>query len=203
VANILAKLGAPSRAAAVSIAYQAFGDGPVDLVVVRGSLSDLSSIWEQPLFVRHAEGLAKFARVLMFDKRGMGLSDRLREVSTLEDRMDDIRAVLDDAKVERAAFFAAHERDAAGADLCSRHDPEPDKSSEDRRDAARYENLLEFANAGVAPKAPIHPKVVENEEADWTGEKNVRKNHPQVGADRCEVFEPDSGTRLLVRRQGT
>ena len=98
-----------ARSGSISIAYQVFGDGPVDLVVVRGSLSDLASVWEQPLFVRHAEGLASFARVLMFDKRGMGLSDRLREVSTLEDRMDDIRAVLDDAKVERAAFFAAHE----------------------------------------------------------------------------------------------
>ena len=98
-----------ARSGGVSIAYQSFGAGSVDLVVVRGSLSDLASVWEQPLFVRHAEGLAGFAHVLMFDKRGMGLSDRLREVSTLEDRMDDIRAVLDDAGVDRAAFLAAHE----------------------------------------------------------------------------------------------
>src|SRR4029077_19065888 len=58
---------------------------------------------------RHVEGLASFAHVLMFDKRGMGLSDRLRDVSTLEGRMDDIRAVLDDAGVDRPAFLAAHE----------------------------------------------------------------------------------------------
>src|SRR5687768_17046758 len=98
-----------ARSGDVSIAYQAFGEGPVDLVVVRGSLSELSSVWDQPLFVRHAEGLASFARVLMFDKRGMGLSDRLREVPTLEARMDDIRAVLEDADVGRAAIMAAHE----------------------------------------------------------------------------------------------
>ncbi len=98
-----------ARSGDVSIAYQAFGDGPVDLVVIRGSLSDLASVWEQPLFVRHAEGLAAFARVLMFDKRGMGLSDRLREVPPLEARMDDIRAVMDHAGVDRAAMFAAHE----------------------------------------------------------------------------------------------
>jgi class 3 adenylate cyclase/alpha-beta hydrolase superfamily lysophospholipase len=98
-----------ARSGDVSIAYQAFGEGPVDLVVVRGSLSELSSVWDQPLFVRHAEGLASFARVLMFDKRGMGLSDRLREVPTLETRMDDIRAVMDDAGVGRAAIMAAHE----------------------------------------------------------------------------------------------
>jgi class 3 adenylate cyclase len=98
-----------ARSGDVSIAYQQFGEGPIDLVVVRGSLSDLASVWEQPLFVRHAEGLAAFSRVLMFDKRGMGLSDRVREVPTLEARMDDVRAVLDDAGVERAAFLAAHE----------------------------------------------------------------------------------------------
>jgi class 3 adenylate cyclase len=98
-----------ARSGDVSIAYQMFGEGPVDLVVVRGSLSELSSVWDQPLFVRHAEGLASFSRVLMFDKRGMGLSDRLREVPTLESRMDDIRAVMDDADVARAAIMAAHE----------------------------------------------------------------------------------------------
>jgi class 3 adenylate cyclase len=98
-----------ARSGDVSIAYQAFGEGPADLIVIRGSLSDLASVWDQPLFVRHAEGLASFSHVLMFDKRGMGLSDRLRQVPTLEARMDDIRAVMDAAGVDRAAMFAAHE----------------------------------------------------------------------------------------------
>jgi class 3 adenylate cyclase len=98
-----------ARSGDVSIAYQVFGQGPLDLVVVRGTLSDLMSVWEQPLFVRHAEKLASFARVVMFDKRGMGLSDRLRDVPTLEARMDDVRAVMDDAGIAEAAFLAAHE----------------------------------------------------------------------------------------------
>ena len=98
-----------ARSGDVSIAYQSFGQGPAELVVIRGSLSDLASIWEQPLFVRHAEGLASFARVSMFDKRGMGLSDRVRDVPTLETRMDDIRAVMDAEGVDRAALLAAHE----------------------------------------------------------------------------------------------
>ena len=93
----------------VSIAYQVVGDGPQDLVVVRGSLAHLDSVWEQPLFVQHVERLAAFARVLLFDKRGMGLSDRLRSVPTLEARMDDVRAVMDAAGMERAALLAAHE----------------------------------------------------------------------------------------------
>jgi class 3 adenylate cyclase len=98
-----------ARSGDVSVAFQVFGAGPLDVVVVRGSLSELASVWEQPLFVRHIEGLASFARVIMFDKRGMGLSDRLRDVPTLEARMDDIRAVMDAADSERAALFAAHE----------------------------------------------------------------------------------------------
>lgn len=98
-----------ARSGDVSIAYQVIGEEPRDLVVIRGSLSQLTSVWEQPLFVRHLERLASFSRVLMFDKRGMGLSDRLRDVPTLESRMDDVRAIMDDAGSDEAVLFAAHE----------------------------------------------------------------------------------------------
>jgi pimeloyl-ACP methyl ester carboxylesterase len=89
----------------VAVAYQVVGEGPRHLVFVRGYASDLLSTWEHPLLVRHVLGFAAFARVIMVDKRGTGLSDRAREVQTLETRMDDLRAVMDDAGVERAAFF--------------------------------------------------------------------------------------------------
>jgi class 3 adenylate cyclase len=94
-----------ARSGDVAIAYQVVGEGPRNLVFVRAYASDLLSTWEQPLIVRHVMGFAAFARVLMVDKRGTGLSDRVREVQTLETRMDDLRAVLDDAGVERATFF--------------------------------------------------------------------------------------------------
>jgi pimeloyl-ACP methyl ester carboxylesterase len=70
---------------------------------------DLLSTWDQPLLARHATGLAEFARVLMLDKRGTGLSDRVRDVPTLETRMDDIRAVMDAAGSERAILWSGHE----------------------------------------------------------------------------------------------
>ena len=95
-----------ARSCEVSIAYQIVGDGPSNLVFVRTYSSDLLSSWDQPLLVRHVLGLAEFSRVLMIDKRGTGLSDRVREVQPLETRMDDLRAVMDDAGVERAAFFS-------------------------------------------------------------------------------------------------
>jgi class 3 adenylate cyclase/pimeloyl-ACP methyl ester carboxylesterase len=98
-----------ARSGDVSVAFQVFGSGPVDLVLIRGSLSDLSSAWEQPLLVDFLRGLGGLARVITFDKRGTGLSDRVREVPTLEARMDDVRAVMDAAGSERALLWAAHE----------------------------------------------------------------------------------------------
>lgn len=98
-----------ARSGDVSIAYQTVGDQPVDLIFVRGFAGDLLSVWEQPLLVRFIQDLATFARVIMLDKRGTGLSDRVREVPTLETRMDDVRAVMDDAGSERAILWTAQE----------------------------------------------------------------------------------------------
>jgi len=98
-----------ARSGGVAIAYQVVGEGPRDLVFIRGTLAELLTAWEQPLWVRHVEGLAASSRVIMFDKRGTGLSDRVREVPNLETRMDDIRAVLDDLDVEQAALWTAQE----------------------------------------------------------------------------------------------
>src|SRR6266536_991220 len=97
------------RSGDVAIAYQVVGAGPVDIVFVRGFAGDVLSTWDQPLLVRHVLDLAAFARVLLIDKRGQGLSDRLREVPTLEMRMDDLRAVMDDVDSHRAVLWSAHE----------------------------------------------------------------------------------------------
>src|SRR4051812_36701022 len=98
-----------ARSGDVTIAYQTIGDGPVDVVWSRGMAGDLLSTWDQPLIARHPLDLAAVSRVLMFDKRGTGLSDRVREAATLESRMDDVRAVMDAAAAERAVLWAAHE----------------------------------------------------------------------------------------------
>jgi class 3 adenylate cyclase len=95
-----------ARSGDVAIAYQVVGEGPVDVVFVRGIAGDLLSTWEQPLLVRQVEGLAAACgRVLMLDKRGTGLSDRVREVQSLETTMDDVRAVMDAAGSDRAVLF--------------------------------------------------------------------------------------------------
>jgi class 3 adenylate cyclase len=98
-----------ARSGDVAIAYQVVGAGDVDLLFVRGTIADLLASWDQPLFVAHVEGLARSGRVLLFDKRGSGLSDPVRQVPTLETRMDDIRAVMDAAGSERAVLWAGQE----------------------------------------------------------------------------------------------
>jgi class 3 adenylate cyclase len=98
-----------ARSGEVAIAYQVVGRGPVDLVFVRGFAGDLLSTWDQPLILRHVVDLAGFSRVIMLDKRGTGLSDRTTALPTLETRMDDLRAVMDDAGSDRAVLWTAHE----------------------------------------------------------------------------------------------
>jgi class 3 adenylate cyclase/alpha-beta hydrolase superfamily lysophospholipase len=98
-----------ARSGDLSIAYQVIGEGPIDIIFVRGFAGELLSTWEQPRLVRFVRDLARFGRVILIDKRGQGLSDRVREVPTLEARMDDLRAVMDDADSRRALLWSAHE----------------------------------------------------------------------------------------------
>jgi len=92
----------------VNIAYQVIGDGPFDLIHVPMFVSNLELQWEDPAERRYFERLASFCRLIMFDKRGTGLSDRVA-VATLEQRMDDLRAVMDDVGSQRAALFGSSE----------------------------------------------------------------------------------------------
>lgn len=99
----------------VSIAYQVLGDGPIDLVFVMGWVSHLDYFWREPSFARFLARLASFSRLILFDKRGTGLSDRVSELPTLEQRMDDVRAVLEAVGSSRAALLGVSE----GGPLCS------------------------------------------------------------------------------------
>ncbi|HZU60991.1 MAG TPA: adenylate/guanylate cyclase domain-containing protein [Solirubrobacteraceae bacterium] len=93
----------------VSIAYQVLGDGPIDLVHVGGFVSHLEAAWESPLVRTFFDRLASFSRVIVWDKREQGLSDRLGAPPTLEQGMDDLRAVMDAAAVDRAALVGVSE----------------------------------------------------------------------------------------------
>lgn len=94
-----------ARSGDVAIAYQVAGSGATDVVFLRGVSGDLLSTWEQPLLVSHLERLAAESRVLLLDRRGTGLSDRVRHVPSLETLMDDVRAVLDAVGSEQAVLW--------------------------------------------------------------------------------------------------
>jgi class 3 adenylate cyclase/pimeloyl-ACP methyl ester carboxylesterase len=93
----------------VSVAYQVIGEGPLDLVVVPGFISHLELDWTEPLLTGFLRRLASFSRLIRFDKRGTGLSDPAPGIPTLEERMEDVRAVMDAVGSERAAFFGYSE----------------------------------------------------------------------------------------------
>jgi class 3 adenylate cyclase/pimeloyl-ACP methyl ester carboxylesterase len=93
----------------VNIAYQVVGDGPRNLVLVPGFVSHLDLAWTEPSATRYLTQLASFARLIIFDKRGTGLSDPVAGVPTLEERMDDVRAVMDAAGSEQAAVYGISE----------------------------------------------------------------------------------------------
>lgn len=97
------------NSAGVHIAYQVIGEGPRDLVFIPGFVSHLEQNWEWPARARFFRRLASFSRLILFDKRGTGLSDRTSEVFTLEQRMDDVRAVMDAAGSARAVLFGISE----------------------------------------------------------------------------------------------
>jgi pimeloyl-ACP methyl ester carboxylesterase len=106
-----------ARSGDVNIAYQVVGSGPIDLVFVMGWVSHLEYFWNEPSFARFLARLASMSRLILFDKRGTGLSDpvAVHELPTLEQRMDDVRAVMDAAGSERAVLLGVSE----GGPMCS------------------------------------------------------------------------------------
>jgi pimeloyl-ACP methyl ester carboxylesterase/DNA-binding winged helix-turn-helix (wHTH) protein len=101
----------------VNIAYQVVGDGPIDIVFVMGWISHIEYFWEEPHFAAFLDRLASFSRLILFDKRGTGLSDRVpvNELPTLEQRMEDVHAVMDAVGSDRAVLVGVSE----GGPMCS------------------------------------------------------------------------------------
>jgi pimeloyl-ACP methyl ester carboxylesterase len=98
-----------AKSGGVHIAYQVFGEGAINLVVVPGFVSNFETFWDEPDLVRWMLRLGSYARVLTFDKRGTGMSDRVTDLPGLEQRMDDLRAVMDAASMEHASVFGISE----------------------------------------------------------------------------------------------
>ena len=179
------------------VAYRVVGDGPVDLVYAQGAYTHLEIYWELPQFRRYCERLAEFTRLILFDKRGMGMSDRVPGATTLEERMDDVRAVMDAVGSERAAvmgeseggplamlFAAAHPgRTIAlilqGAEVRERTDEDwPWGENTDDEFEAAMATLPEWWGKGTGIDS-IAPSVAGQEWARrWRGRVQVHSNTP-------------------------
>lgn len=103
-----------AKSGGVNTAYQVTGEGPFDLVLVPGWVSHIENAWEEPSFARFLHRLASFCRLILLDRRGTGLSDPVAALPTLEQRMDDVRAVMDAAGSKKAALFGISE----GGPMC-------------------------------------------------------------------------------------
>jgi pimeloyl-ACP methyl ester carboxylesterase len=105
----------------VHIAYQVFGEGTVDLVFIPGFVSHLETYWDEPSYARWLRRLGSFSRVIRFDKRGTGLSDPVSELPGMDQRMDDVSAVMDAVGIERAVIFGASEGGSLAALFAASH----------------------------------------------------------------------------------
>src|SRR5918995_3228336 len=105
----------------VHVAYQVFGEGSVDLVFVPGFISNIEHYWLDPSHARWLNRLARFTRVVSFDKRGTGLSDRVTTMPGMDQRMDDVRAVMDAAGSASAALLGVSEGGSLAALFAATH----------------------------------------------------------------------------------
>jgi pimeloyl-ACP methyl ester carboxylesterase len=160
-----------ARSGDVSIAYSVLGEGPFDLVWTPGALSHLDFIWEDGDRARFFQSLASFSRLIMFDKRGTGLSDRVSGIADLETRMDDIRAVMDAAGSESAAVCGVSEGGPMALLFAATY---PERV----RALVNYGSLPRFVRGPNFPwKEPKHEYLAEYEaEVEvWGTEENARE----------------------------
>jgi len=170
-----------ARSGDVNIAYQVIGDAPLDLVFVMGWVSHLDYFWREPSFARFLLRLSSFARLILFDKRGTGLSDRVpnNELPTLEQRMDDVRAVMDAAGSERAALCGVSE----GGPMCSLF-----AATYPERTAAlvmigTYAKRIRDADYPWGPTAEQREHFFQEIRANWGKPVGIDERAPSMAAD--------------------
>jgi class 3 adenylate cyclase len=160
----------------VNIAYQVVGDGPLDLVYVPGWISNVELMWEEPAHARLLGRLASFSRLILFDKRGTGMSDPvpLDRLPTLEQRMDDVRAVMDAAGSERAAIFGSSEGGLMSVLFSATY---PERTSA-LITMAIYAKRLWSADYPWAPTPEERAAEIESIERTWGGEMDISNLAP-------------------------
>lgn len=164
-----------------SIAYQVVGDAALDLVVVPGFVSHLEHAWENAAFAHFLERLASFSRLILFDKRGTGLSDRvpLRQLPDLDERMDDVRAVMEAVGSERAALLGVSEGGPMSILFATTH---PDRVSSLIL-YGTYARRLRDVDYPWAPTPEDHRIFIDRTHQDWGGPAGAEVWAPTLADD--------------------
>ena len=168
-----------ARSGDVNIAYQICGEGPVDLVFVMGWVSHLEYYWKEPSFARFLSRLASFSRLILFDKRGTGLSDPVTQLPTLEQRMDDVRAVLDAVGSRRAVLLGVSE----GGPMCSLFAATHPGQTEALIMIGTYARRLRAADYPWAPTREQREAFFREIVANWGGPVGLAERAPSVAQD--------------------
>ena len=186
-----------AKSGEVHIAYQVSGGGTLDLVFVQGAFTNLEVLWEIPWCARFVSRLATFSRLICFDKRGMGLSDRVPGAATLEERMDDVRAVMDAVGSPRAAVFGASEGGAMSALFAATY---PERT----RALILYGTYVQSAMHSPAALE----EAIASIEREWGTGNSLRRYGPSLAADadavrgwaRFERLSASPASMIALRR---
>ena len=170
-----------ARSGDVNIAYQVIGDAPLDLVFVMGWVSHMEYFWREPSFARFLLRLASFSRLILFDKRGTGLSDRvpINQLPTLEQRMDDVRAVMDAVGSERAALCGVSE----GGPMCSLFAATYPEKTLALVMIGTYAKRIRDAEYPWGPTAEQREQFFEVMRKQWGGPVGIDERAPSVADD--------------------
>ena len=165
----------------VDIAYQVVGDGPIDIVFVMGWVSHLEYFWKHHLFASFLERLASFSRLILFDKRGTGLSDRvpIDRLPTLEQRMDDVRAVMDAVGSERAVLVGVSE----GGPMCALFAATYPEHTSGVVMFGTYAKRIWDADYPWAPTITVRNAFFDLVKRDWGKPVGIEDRAPSMAAD--------------------
>jgi pimeloyl-ACP methyl ester carboxylesterase/DNA-binding winged helix-turn-helix (wHTH) protein len=170
-----------ARSGEVNIAYQVVGDAPLDLVLVTGWVSHIEYCWREPSFARFLRRLSSFSRLILFDKRGTGLSDRVHanRLPSLEQRADDVRAVLDAVGSERAALCGVSE----GGAMCGLFAATYPERARALVMIGGYATRVRDADHPWAPTPEERRDFFEEILRGWGGPVGLAERAPTVAAD--------------------
>ncbi len=182
----------------LSIAYQVFGSGAQDLVIIPGIVSHIEAHWQIANYARMLRRLAQHFRVIFFDKRGQGLSDRFEGVPTLEERMDDVRAVMQAAGSTKAVVWAISEGGPMGALFAATYPQMVER-------LVMYGSMARFSKSDDYPYQPTIERMLKAVVDTWGTPQSAPLFSPSLAGDAalCEAvarFERQTASPSAIRR---